>query len=99
MQKVEQEPGFLPVVRFFPVSIIRPVLHTDVYLNSAVIRRTREKSGNCSTKQCSLPDVGKQAFKVELQNIVARCYYDTDAQRGRILRDFETVRYTKVLTL
>jgi len=45
----------------------------------------------------SLPDVGKQAFKTDLQNIVARCYYDTDAQRGRILCELETVWYTKIL--
>jgi hypothetical protein len=45
-----------------------------------------------------LPDIGEQAFETVLQNIVIRCPNDTrGTQRGRILCEFETVRYTKML--
>jgi hypothetical protein len=35
---------FLPVLRFFPVTIISPFLHTHLYLHVAVIRRTNGRS-------------------------------------------------------
>lgn len=54
VEKVALAQVFLPVLQFFSVSIILRVLHTDICLNSAVIRRTSKKSGSCSTKQCLL---------------------------------------------
>ena len=44
VDKVQLEQGFLPVVLFSPISIISPILHTQVHLNTTLIKRTKGRS-------------------------------------------------------
>jgi hypothetical protein len=43
-EQVESEEVIVPVLRFFPVTIIPLVLHTNLNLNTAVVGKTRREA-------------------------------------------------------
>jgi RNase P/RNase MRP subunit POP5 len=76
VNKVEMEQVFVPVRRFCSVSIIPPMLYTHIYLNNTVVRRTSGTLGAVRQSN-AFPNIGQQAFKALLQNVVLRCHKDT----------------------
>jgi hypothetical protein len=58
MDKVALGQDFFCVLRFSPVSIIPPVLHTHTYVHVVLIRRTNGRSVGPFKKQCSFGNRG-----------------------------------------
>jgi len=55
--------AFLPVRRISPVSVIPPLLITDIRLTATVIRRTSGRSLGVVKKKDAFRDVGERFMK------------------------------------